>query len=88
MIGVVGGVSSASYDDIRSRDAIFNRPQRQIFPVESQQGVQIRMRLILEPLEYAHGGILRVVVYVFHNLLREPASEQPRCLLCPCSAYA
>jgi hypothetical protein len=36
----------------------------------------------------AHEGILRVIVYVFHNLLRKPASEQPMCLLWPCPAYA
>jgi hypothetical protein len=29
----------------------------------------------------AHGGILCVIVYVFHNLLRKPAPEQPMCLL-------
>jgi hypothetical protein len=36
----------------------------------------------------AHEGILRVIVYVFHNLLRKPASEQLMCLLWPCPAYA
>jgi hypothetical protein len=29
----------------------------------------------------AHGGILRVMVYVFRNLLCKPAPEQPMCLL-------
>ena len=35
----------------------------------------------------AHGGIPRVIVYVFHNLLRKPAPERPMCLLWPCPAY-
>jgi hypothetical protein len=35
----------------------------------------------------AYGGILRVIVYMFHNLLRKPAPKQLMCLLWPCPAY-
>ena len=35
-----------------------------------------------------HRGILRVMFYVFHNLLRKPAIERPMCLLWPCPACA
>jgi hypothetical protein len=36
----------------------------------------------------AHGGILRVIVYMFHNLLRKPVPEQPMCFLLACPADA